>query len=213
MKKLLATLLTCALLMTVFPLSGLMPTASAETAVPETLKILCIGNSFAVDTITYVGEVAQSLGVKNIKLGTLYIGGCSINKHYTNAVNNSASYEYFVNTGSGWTSTYNHAIAATIQSDDWDWISIQHGTGDGSLYADTASYTNLPALINYVKSYAPAKTKIAFNMTWVGEPGSHKELIAYNNDQLAYYNDIAALTRDLIVPMNGIDKVSPTGTA
>ncbi len=212
MKKLLTVLATLALLLTAIPVN--LGTASAEGDVPESLKILCIGNSFAVDTMEYVADIATSLGVKTVKLGTLYIGGCSINRHYSNAVNNTAAYEYYVNTGDGWTITYNHAIRATIQSEDWDWISIQHGTGDGSRYAEEASYNNLPNLINFVRSYAPADTKIAFNMTWVGERGSHEELInAFGNDTLAYYNAIAALTRDLIVPMDGIDAVAPTGTA
>lgn len=213
MKKMLSFLLACALLCTMIPFGGVSVTAQTTT-VPDTIKILCLGNSFAVDTMEHVANIAKSLGVKNVKLGTLYIGGCSINKHYNNAVNNNASYEYFVNTGSGWTSTYNHAIRATLQSEDWDWVSIQHGTGDGSRYAEQASYANLPNLIGYIKQYVPSTTKIAFNMTWVGEPGSHEELVnVYGNDTVKYYNNIAALTRDHIVPMTGIDRVSPTGTA
>jgi len=211
-KKTAAFILSCVLLCAAIPFGGLFASVQAQP-VPESLKILCLGNSFALDTMEHIADIADSLGVKTMKLGTLYIGGCSINKHYTNAVNNNASYEYYVNTGDGWTSSYNHAIRATIESEDWDWISIQHGTADGSRYAEEASYTNLPNLIGYIRQYASADTRIAFNMTWVGEPGSHEELIAYGNDQLAYYKDIAALTRDLIVPMDGIDRVSPTGTA
>lgn len=211
--KTLRMILAMCVLLAAIPFAGAFPAAQAEN-VPESLKILCLGNSFAVDTMEHVANIAKSLGVKEIKLGTLYIGGCSINKHYNNAINDNASYEYFVNTGDGWTSTYNHAIRATIQSEDWDWISIQHGTADGSRYAEEASYVNLPNLISFIKQYAPASARIAFNMTWVGEKGSHEELInSFANDQTAYYNAIAALTRDLIVPMDGIDRVSPTGTA
>ncbi len=213
MKKVLSVLMSC------FLLAGAMPfaftgVATQAASIPQSLKILCIGNSFSCDTIEHVADIALHSGVQNVKLGNLYIGGCSITKHYNNAVNNNASYEYFVNTGSGWSSTYNNTMLSAIESEDWDWISIQHGTADGSRYAEAASYANLPNLIAYIKQHASANTKIAFNMTWVGEKGSHEELIySFNNETIPYYNAIAALTRDHIVPTQGIDVVSPTGTA
>ena len=187
--------------------------SSAKETLPEELKILCIGNSFSCDTVEHVANIALSLGVKKITLGNLYIGGCSIKKHYANAVGDVKGYEYYYNTGSGWTSTLNHSVKEILQSEDWDYVSIQHGTNDGSRYAEEASYSDLPALVEYIKGYVPAKTKIAFNMTWVGEPNSHEEMVAFGNDQLKYYNAVAALTSSLVVNTQGIDAVSPTGTA
>ena len=209
MKK--AVVILLSLLLTLPLASGF--SASAEENLPEEIKILCIGNSFSCDTIEHVADIALSLGVKKVTLGNLYIGGCSVRKHYANAVGDKHDYEYFYNTGSGWSSTYNHSIKDTLQSEDWDYVSIQHGTLDGSRYAEEASYTDLPKLVEYVRSYLPEKTKIAFNMTWVGEPGSHEEMIAFGNDQLKYYNSVAALTSSLIAGMEGIDIISPTGTA
>ena len=182
--------------------------------VPESLKILSIGNSFALDTNEHIPNIALSLGVKEIKVATLYIGGCSINKHYDNAINNKSNYEYYVNTGDGWTTTYNKSILYALQSDEWDYISIQHGTGDGSRYANLDSYVNLENLISYVKENAIGDPKIAFNMTWVGEKGSHEELInVYDNNTLYYYASIVELTRDYISETKGLDIISPTGTA
>ena len=139
--------------------------SAEEQKLPDELKILCIGNSFSCDTIEHVANIALSLGVKKVTLGNLYIGGCSIKKHYANAVNDTHAYEYFYNTGSGWSSTYNHSIKDTLESDEWDFVSIQHGTNDGSRYAEQASYSDLPALVAYIRSYLPQSTKIAFNMT------------------------------------------------
>ncbi len=187
--------------------------ASAKEKLPEEIKILCIGNSFSCDTIEHVANIALSLGVKKVTLGNLYIGGCSIKKHYANAVNDTHAYEYFYNTGSGWSSTYNHSIKDTLESEKWDFVSIQHGTNDGSRYAEEASYTDLPALVAYIRSYLPESTKIAFNMTWVGEPNSHEEMVAFGNDQLKYYKAVAALTSSLVANTEGINIVSPTGTA
>ena len=62
------------------------------------LKILTIGNSFSDDTMQYVYQIAKDVGYKEVKLGNLFIGGCSLDKHATNAKENKASYEYRINT-------------------------------------------------------------------------------------------------------------------
>ncbi len=180
---------------------------------PETLKILCIGNSFSADTAEHVADIALDLGVTDITMANLYIGGCSIRKHYQNATTDAASYEYHINTGDGWTMTRNHRISEVVQSEEWDWISIQHGTADGSRYAEEDSYDCLPALVEHIKGLAAEDTKIAFNMTWVGDPNSHEEMLVFDNNQKEYYQAVADLTEKLIVPIEGIDVVSPTGTA
>ena len=41
------------------------------------LKILTVGNSFSDDTMEYVWQIADDLGVENIYLGNLFIGGCT----------------------------------------------------------------------------------------------------------------------------------------
>jgi hypothetical protein len=187
--------------------------AEEKQELPEELKILCIGNSFSCDTIEHVANIALSLGVKKVTLGNLYIGGCSIRKHYANATADSKSYEYFYNTGSGWSSTKGHSIKATLESEDWDYISIQHGTADGSRYAEEEYYKDLAPLIKYIRQYVKSETKIAFNMTWVGEPNSHEEMVAFGNDQLKYYQAVAKLTSDHVASIEGVDIVSPTGTA
>ena len=38
---------------------------------------MSVGNSFSVDTMEHVAGIALSLGVECIKLGNLYVGGCS----------------------------------------------------------------------------------------------------------------------------------------
>ena len=208
-KRITATLVSVLCLCT--PFSGAR--VLAEQNLPEEIKILCIGNSFSCDTIEHVANIALSLGVKKVTLGNLYIGGCSIKKHYANATADNKTYEYFQNNGSGWTSSYNHSIKATLESEDWDYVSIQHGTLDGSRYAEQESYKDLPALIGYIRQYVPSTTKIVFNMTWVGEPNSHEEMIAFGNDQLKYYQAVAKLTSTHIASVDGVDIISPTGTS
>ena len=92
----------------------------SSNPIPESIKILCIGNSFSQDSTEWLYSVLADLGVKEIILGNLYIGGCSINKHYNNAVNNIAGYIYHENTGEGWSKKENFAIDDVVKSEKWD---------------------------------------------------------------------------------------------
>lgn len=180
----------------------------------DSLKILFVGNSFAMDTNEYVPNIALDLGFKSVHIGTLFIGGCSINRHYANAQANADAYEFYENTGDGWHMTPEVSIETAIKNDDWDFISIQHGTGDGSRYTLAESYKNLAALVEYIRGIAQPKAKIAFNMAWVMEPdGTHPEIRAYNGDQLKMYQNLADVTERVVKPTKGIDIVSTAGTA
>ncbi|MBQ8431353.1 MAG: DUF4886 domain-containing protein [Clostridia bacterium] len=180
----------------------------------KSLKILSIGNSFSMDTMEHLANVALSLGYQSVKLGNLYIGGCSLNKHFYNAENDLAAYRYFQNTGDGWRETPEHKISDALKECDWDWISIQHGTKDKSRYTSVESYEKLPALIEYVKGLAWSGAKIAFNMAWVAEPYSHHhEITSYNGDQMLMYQSLLETTQAAVLPAKGLDVLSPTGTA
>lgn len=182
--------------------------------VPKTLKILSIGNSFSVDTMEHLAGIARSLGVAHIKLGNLYVGGCSIAMHHAHAMGDMAVYKYYVNEGDGWSCTPEYKISDAVASEEWDYISIQHGSKDGSRYTDPASYERLPALLDYVRGIAWAGAKYAFNMTWVGEPyDKHAELISYDRDQLLVYRLITEVTQSVVGAIPDIVRISPTGTA
>ena len=177
------------------------------------LKVLFIGNSFAVDTTDHAPRMAKELGVKEMKFGVLYIGGCSINKHYANMLGKKADYTYYHSTGGAWTTTEGYSIQRAIEEDDWDYICIQHGTGDGSRYTQSTSYANLGRLVKLVKQAAGDRAIIAFNMAWVMEPDStHKEMQSYGGDQLKMYENLTATTQSSVATVEGIDIVIPTGT-
>ena len=54
------------------------------------MNILCIGNSFSQDATRYLHQVSgEEIFVRN-----LYIGGCSLERHYNNIVGNIADYDY-----------------------------------------------------------------------------------------------------------------------
>jgi len=180
----------------------------------QKLKILCIGNSFSQDTTAYVAEIAKAIGYEDVVIANLYIGGCPICKHYRHLQEDLPAYRYDRNEGFGWTQTPNCKISDAIKAEKWDWISIQHGSSGGERYTEPSCYQDLPALVEEVKALAPSTTKIAYNLTWAGEPEFDRpEMIDFGRDQLALFAAICHTTQECVVPVPGIDRVVPTGTA
>jgi hypothetical protein len=179
----------------------------------EQLKILFVGNSFAEDTMEHTAGIAFSLGVKRIKFGTLYVGGCSIEMHYRHAVEDLAVYKYSVNEGEGWSATPDFKISDAVKSDDWDWIAIQHGTNGTSRYTSIECYDRLGDLVDYIKSMAP-RAQIAFNLTWLGESTrQHHEIISYRGNMALMREKLEEVTREVMQNNPKIDLLVPTGTA
>lgn len=159
----------------------------------------------------HIGNIAKSLGFTDFKFANMYIGGCSINRHYNNIVNDTAGYVYSADTGDGWKKTADVSIATAINDENWDVISIQHGTGDKSRYTSPESYQNLAKLIDCVKALN-GSAEIAFNMAWVAEPEStHHEISSYGGNQALMYQKLTELTKELVAPL--VDVVVPTGVA
>ena len=174
------------------------------------LKILCIGNSFSTDSMEYVYQVAQAAGVKNIVLGNLYIGGCSLDTHLDNAKNNKGSYTYFVNTNGTWSSPGNRTISAIATSEDWDFISLQQVSGYSGV---SESYASLDELIEIVEPLNPS-ARLVWHMTWAYQQNSsHSDFSRYNKDQMTMYNAIVNAVKTNIVPNEKIDIIIPAGTA
>lgn len=175
------------------------------------MKILSIGNSFSIDTMSYIPDIARSAGVTNIYFGNLFIPGCSIARHYRNATEDLSEYIFYTNDGSGWEKTPEVSIRQALLQ-QWDIISIQHGTGDGSCYTKPESYQHLEALIAYVKKLAIGTPRIAFNMAWVAEQNcGRREITTFGGDQMRMYEALTDLTSRLVAPQ--VDVLSPAGTA
>ena len=180
----------------------------------DSLKILFVGNSFAVDTMQHTAGVAKDLGIQNIKFGVLYVGACSIDMHYEHAMGDLPAYAYHTNTGEGWSVVEGYRISDAIKSDDWDWIAIQHGTRAPSRYTSIECYKNLNPLIRYIKELAPDHTKIAFNLTWMGEHTcQHHEIVSYDGDTALMRRKLIEVTQAAVASEPLVDLIVPTGTA
>ena len=178
------------------------------------MRILCIGNSFSQDTTRLLSKVALSASEESVKIANLYIGGCSVRRHWLNARKDIPGYRYEVDKGNGVLITPNYRISEALLDGPWDWVSIQHGSGDGSFYSRPEDYEAFPQLLEYIRRWVPATTRLAFHMSWTAEPEyQHHEVRYYGRDQLLFYSKLAATTKQVMEPMPGLDRVCPTGTA
>ena len=178
------------------------------------MNILSIGNSFAQDTMEFLPAIAADLEEKSV-FAYLYIGGCPIGYHYINALDDVPVYQYHVHTGGEWEIRDRVSVSEAIQSRQWDWINIQHGSKDGRCYTESVYYRHLEDLVSIVRRLAGPDTKISFNMAWVPDPEKeHHEMVRlHHNDQQHMYDALVALTQNVVVTTPGIDRVSPTGMA
>ena len=174
------------------------------------LKILAIGNSFSVDSMEYIYQVAQSAGIENVVLGNLYIGGCSLQTHLSNAQNNSGSYTYYTNSTGKWSSKGGVSIKTAMESDDWDFVSIQQVSGQSGV---SDSYSILNDLIRIVEPLNPS-ARLVWHMTWAYQSNSsHSDFGKYDRNQMTMYNAIVSAVKTNIVPNDHIEIIIPAGTA
>ncbi len=175
------------------------------------LRILTIGNSFSDDTMEYMYQIAKSAGVEKIYLGNLYIGGCSIDTHVQNAEGNIAAYEYRTNDSGIWKTTKNYRMGDALESQNWDFISMQQASG---FSGKADSYAKLPTLISYVRSLVGSKPTLVWNMTWAYQQDStHGDFPKYNSDQMTMYRAIVDTVEDRIETNKNISLIVPNGTA
>lgn len=179
----------------------------------ESIKILAIGNSFSIDAMEHLAVILKDAGVKEIVLGNLYIGGCSISTHSSNMKTDAAAYSFYVNKGNGWTNTKNQKLNTGILYENWDIITIQQVSQDSGR---PETLGELQGLIDHVRATATNKdVKLLWHMTWAyqNDYTNATKFGAYNYDQQIMYNAITNLVKTKINTNTSIDGFIPSGTA
>ena len=183
-----------------------------HTKIRKSLKVLFIGNSFSDDTIQWMYEIANSLGIDAV-IENMYIGGCSIDTHYSNIINNKAVYEWVHRVNNTWVRTKNYTLAEAIGGQDWDFISLQQSSGYSGA---PSSYSKLQYLIDEVKYYLLDEdhTQLVWNMTWAyASDSTHADFSRYNNNQMAMYEAICNAVQTKVLPNEHIKTIIPNGTS
>ena len=165
------------------------------------MNILCIGNSFSEDATTYLQKIAKGeLFVRN-----LAIGGCSLERHYNNIVNNIFDYGYEVDGEFLKISS----IEETLNERKWDAISVQqvsHYSGIIDTYEPFLS-----EIVKFLKEKCP-NAKIVLHRTWAYDDKSdHGGFVNYDRDRKKMYNAIVDATNK-VAEKYGFD-IIPCGDA
>lgn len=131
------------------------------------MKILSIGNSFSQDAQRYLHRLALREGVQ-MKTVNLYIGGCSLRRHYLNMLDDCVAYDFQFN---GESTGLKVSIRQAIVSDNWDYITLQQASHDSAHFERYTPY--IEALAAFVRKYCP-HAKLLIHQTWAYETGSVK---------------------------------------
>ena len=179
----------------------------------DTIRVLAIGNSFSDDAIEhYLYDLGREDGVTFI-IGNLYIGGCSLERHWNNAANDKAEYSYRKIDEKGKKTTTNEvSLQRGITDEKWDYISFQQNSGNSGQFETYFPY--LTDLTAYVKKMNTNPNAIfLFHQTWAYATSStHPEFPKYNSDQMQMYRAIVQSSRKAAKKV-GIRKIIPAGTA
>jgi hypothetical protein len=131
------------------------------------MNILSIGNSFSEDATRYLHQIAL---FDNVEINTvnLYIGGCSLERHYRNILSEERVYELQYN---GEKTAFYVSIKEALLNRNWDCVTFQQVSHQAVNYDAFCPY--LAALSQYVKKFCP-KAKQIIHQTWAYEQGSER---------------------------------------
>lgn len=194
-------------------LSFMTPTAAGRDTIPpeRVIRILAVGNSFSSDGVEYLDELAQGAGIRLI-VGNLYIGGCSLERHWQNVDSALPAYEYRKNSEGIQCNTPKTSLQQALQDEPWDYITVQQVSHNAGLY-DTY-YPYLPALLQYLKTHATnPEVRFAIHQVWAYACESkHSGFANYGNDQQRMYRQIVQTVKK-VAHREGIPITIPSGTA
>lgn len=147
-------------------------------------RILAIGNSFSDDSTARLSALARA-GGSDAEIVNLYIGGCSLERHWNNIVSGAKEYRRDWN---GVSEEELVSVNETVEAGPWDVITLQQVSGNSGL-----PETYLPFLDNvvrYLRKEAPA-AELWIHETWAYEIDSdHPSFALYDRDQTKMYEAI-----------------------
>ncbi len=169
------------------------------------MKILSVGNSFSTDAHKWLHKLAKVNGV-DIQTANLFIGGCSLETHWTNVKENNEYYGLEIN---GNEAERKIAICEALKMDNWDAVTLQQASHLSGLPQSYEPY--LSNLVAVIKDILP-NTKLYFHQTWAYETDStHSGFESYNNDQEQMHRSIVNATEHAAKSVNA--QIIPVGKA
>ena len=117
------------------------------------MQILAIGNSFSSDATRYLHRIARKAGDK-LTVVNLYIGGCSLERHFRNMLTEERAYDLQIN---GESSGFRVSLKEALLNRAWDVVTMQQASPSSPQYDTYQPYLN--ELSAYVRRLAPRQSR------------------------------------------------------
>lgn len=154
------------------------------------IKILAIGNSFSQDATHYLHQIAAADQIE-MKVVNLYIGGCSLERHWNNIL---AEAEDYLCEENGASTGENISIQKALAMEEWDYIVTQQVSHESGLMETYHPW--LENMISYIREKVPG-AEILLQETWAYEIDSlHSGFANYGQNQQEMYEKVSAAYRE-----------------
>ena len=189
--------------------------SAASAAVPrQPLRILAIGNSFSDDAMEYLPALLADMGIDNVELARLYVGGCTLEQHARFHIEGKAPYDFY-RSQAGENRWVKHPEKVSMQYalalGRWDIITMQQASGYSGRPESYQPY--LDALIGIVRAAQP-QARLAWHMTWAYSTDStHGQFADYGRDQRRMYDAICSAVSEIERHTSAFSVIIPSGTA
>lgn len=182
---------------------------------PDTLRILAIGNSFSDDATEYLPGLLEAAGIRNVILGRLYIGGCTLERHCNEFETQGHEYVYRKSVANCWETVKRYQEGSFMDGlgdEPWDIITLQQGSPKSGRWDSYDPW--LPKLIGIVRQNClNPNAAIVWHQTWAYAQDYYNRSFAnYTYDQDLMYRCIESCVRKLRKDYD-IPVVIPSGVA
>ena len=168
------------------------------------MKVLSIGNSFSQDAHKWIHQLAK-MNDLDMKMLNLYIGGCSLEQHWSNIQTNAEAYDFEPN---GILTNWKISIESALELTDWDIVTVQQVSSKSGMPETYEPY--LSGLVALIRKLQP-KAEIWFHQTWAYEIDStHSGFANYDNDQRKMFDALVKASEAAAASIPA--KIIPAGT-
>lgn len=150
----------------------------------DQMQLLAVGNSFSEDALYYLHDICAAAGVP-CRVVNLYIGGCSLQRHWENVVSGEQAYEYQCN------GRFDGRMVSLQEAleEEWDYILVQQASHDSGLWETYEPW--LSRLAQYLRQSCPG-AELLLHKTWAYEQDStHDAFGRYHHSQQEMYEALS----------------------
>lgn len=189
-------------------------------AARRSVKILCYGNSFTQDSMSYVPTILKNICPQlDFVIAIAYIGGCPLAQHYVNFYGGEAtvgsttytpksyqSYHKFVSSENEWVTTSNKTALDVLHDEEWDIVTFQ----EGGVFAHLAWESNYePYIYGIHRAVFDNVENKSVKLGWLSIHGTYTST---QDGDLNRYNEVTANSKKMM-ELTGTEILFPYGTA